>query len=71
VFTGRYLVVTISHCFGCQGYFAYRTIEGNLVVSVAWQWLFSALDNSVFWATRHNILISITCITKKFHVLTF
>jgi hypothetical protein len=40
VFTDRYLllVVTIPHCFGCKGYFAYTTIESNLVVSVAWQW---------------------------------
>jgi hypothetical protein len=55
VFTDRYLVVTIPHCFGCQGYFAYRTVESNLVVSVAWQWLFSVLDNSAVQTTCHNI----------------
>jgi hypothetical protein len=56
VFTDRDLVVTIPHCFGCQGYFAYRTVESNLVVSVAWQWIFSTLDNSAFQTTCHNIV---------------
>jgi hypothetical protein len=55
MFTDRYLVVTIPHCFGYQGYSAYRTVESNLVVSVAWQWLFSALDNLTFQTTCHNI----------------
>jgi hypothetical protein len=58
VFTDRYLVVTIPHCFGCRGYSAYRTAESNLVVSVAWQWLFNAFDNSAFQTTCHNIYIS-------------
>jgi hypothetical protein len=56
VFTDGYLVLTIPHCFSRRGYSAYRTVESNLVVSVAWQWLFSALDNSAFQTTCHNII---------------
>jgi hypothetical protein len=39
-----------------RGYLAYRTVRRNLVVSVAWQWLFSALGNSAFQATCHIII---------------
>jgi hypothetical protein len=31
--TDRCLVVTIPHCFGCRGYFVYRTVGSTLVVS--------------------------------------
>jgi hypothetical protein len=38
-----------------RGYLAYSTVGRNLVVSVAWQWLFSTLNNSAFQAICHNI----------------
>jgi hypothetical protein len=51
--TDRYPVVTIPHCSGCRGYLAYRTFGSNLVVSVAWQWIFPALGNSAFQTICH------------------
>jgi hypothetical protein len=53
MFTDRYLGARIPHCFGCRGYSAYRTVESNLVVSFAWQWIFPALGNSAFQTTCH------------------
>jgi hypothetical protein len=38
--TDRYQVATIPPLFRLPGYLAYRTVGSNLVVSVAWQWLF-------------------------------
>jgi hypothetical protein len=47
VLTDRYLVATISHCSGCRGYLAYRTVGSK-------QWIFPALGNSAFQTTCHN-----------------
>jgi hypothetical protein len=54
--TDRYEVATIPPLFRLPGYLAYRTVGSNLVVSVAWQWLFSTLDNSAFQTTCHNTI---------------
>jgi hypothetical protein len=56
VLMDRYLVPTIPHCSGCRGYLAYRTVGNNLVVSVAWQWIFPALGNSTLQTTRHTMM---------------
>jgi hypothetical protein len=53
-----------SPLFRLRGYLACRTVGSNLVVSVAWQWLFSTLDNSAFQTTCHNIYV-IQCIAGR------
>jgi hypothetical protein len=61
--TDCYQVATIPPLFWLPGYLAYRTVGSNLVVSVAWQWLFSTLDNSASQTTCHSINTSslVTC----------
>jgi hypothetical protein len=46
-----------SPLFRLRGYLAYRTVGSNLVVSVAWQWIFPALGNSAFQTTCHSIIL--------------
>jgi hypothetical protein len=53
------LVATIPPLFRLPGYLAYRTVGSNLVLSVAWHWLFSTLDNSAFQTTCHIIKITV------------
>jgi hypothetical protein len=54
--TDRYQVATIPPLFWLPGYLAYRTVGSNLVVSIAWQWLFYTLDNSAFQTTCHSMI---------------
>jgi hypothetical protein len=68
VLTDCYLVVTIPHCFGYRGYLAYRTVGSNLVVSVAWQWIFPACGNSAFQTTCHIIIILKHC-DRPWHIV--
>jgi hypothetical protein len=48
------LIVTIPHCFGCRGYFAYRTDESNLV-HVLCSWTLSIVSSLSKILTKHNV----------------